>query len=45
MTLSLPSLELPGIVLVGVICFIAGAAVGSALMANTIRREGRKARG
>lgn len=31
MTLSLPSLELPGIILLGAICFFAGLAVGSAM--------------
>jgi len=33
MTLSLPSLELPGILLLGAICFVVGLAVGSAMTA------------
>lgn len=42
MTLSLPSFELPGFVLLGVICFVAGAAVGSYLTFRAGEwREGR----
>lgn len=41
MLLSLPSLELPGIVLVGVICFAVGFLVGGAAMYSTFKKEKR----
>lgn len=43
MTLSLPSLELPGILLVGAICFVAGLAVGSAMTARVGEWRQRRA--
>jgi hypothetical protein len=39
MTLSLPSLELPGIALVAVVAFILGAAVGSYAVASIKHRS------
>lgn len=41
MLLSLPSLELPGIVLVGFICFVVGFLVGGAAMYSTFKKEQR----
>lgn len=36
---SLPSLELPGIVIVGVVCLVVGFLVGGAAMYSTCKKE------
>lgn len=39
MTLSLPSLELGGILIVGAVCLVLGMAMGSAATAAAMRRR------